>query len=139
MILTTRQFTAVPIISIFISSIFLSGCVGMGNNFDCNVDSGGRCAPMHQINHMANYGSFSSTGTFANQSYALDKSKTVKRKDSNTQPNIDGAMPPRSNLLRSNEKVQQIWIGPYEDTNGNYHEGSNVYTVVKKSEWINKE
>ena len=135
-LLTTRQSMVILIVNIFISGIFLSGCVGMGNNFDCNVDSGGRCAPMHQINHMANHGSFSATGIFANRPYAPDKSKSAERKDSNTQANIDGAMPPRSNLLRSNEKVQQIWIGPYEDVNGNYHEGSNVYTVMKKSEWL---
>jgi len=38
--------------------------------------------------------------------------------------------------IRSNEKIQQIWIGPYEDTNGNYHEAAYVYAVVKKGRWI---
>ena len=136
-LLTTKQFMVIPIVNIFIFSIFLSGCVGMGNNFDCNVDSGGRCAPMHQINQMANHGSFSSTGTFANKPYV--PLKTAERKNNSPQANVDGLTPPRNNLLRSNEKVQQIWIGPYEDANGNYHEGSNVYTVVKKSEWVDRE
>ena len=31
---------------------------------------------------------------------------------------------------------KQIWIGPYEDVNGNYHEPSYVYVVVKNGSWI---
>ena len=39
--------------------ICLSGCAGMSSKFDCEVDSGGKCAPMHHINQMANNGAFS--------------------------------------------------------------------------------
>lgn len=38
--------------------------------------------------------------------------------------------------IRNQENVQQIWIGPYEDEDGNYHEPSYVYTVVKKGSWF---
>ena len=129
------------LVGIFISGAFLSGCVGIGGNFDCNMDSGGRCAPMHQINRMASRGSFSSSEVATDKPYEVDKSRFALRKEIRTKQNILGATqsssnPLRSNLLRSDEKTQQIWIGPYEDANGNYHEGSNVYTVVKKSEWL---
>jgi len=107
-------------------SIFLSGCIGMGSKFDCNVDSGGRCAPMHHINQMANY------GAFTERPLKTDKSVLAEVKDTGTKQNIYGATP-----IRSNEKIQQIWIGPYEDANGNYHEGSYVYAVAKKSNWMN--
>lgn len=110
-----------------ILSIALSGCVGMGSKFDCNVDSGGRCIPMHHVNHMANY------GVFAEKPYKADKLILAESKDNKNTQNIYGATP-----TRSNEKIQQIWIGPYEDASGNYHEGSNVYAVVKKGEWANK-
>jgi hypothetical protein len=36
----------------------LSGCVGMGSKFDCNVSSGGKCLPMDKINQMADAGMF---------------------------------------------------------------------------------
>jgi hypothetical protein len=38
--------------------------------------------------------------------------------------------------IRKAESVQQIWIGPYEDQDGNFHEPSYVYTVTKKGTWI---
>jgi len=44
------------VFSIFLS--FLSGCAGMNNQFDCNVDSGGKCLSMDQINKMASSGMF---------------------------------------------------------------------------------
>ncbi len=108
-------------------TIFLSGCMGMGSKFDCNVDSGGRCAPMHHINQMANY------GAFTEKPYKADKLMLTEKKENKSAQNVYGAAP-----MRSNEKIQQIWIGPYEDSNGNYYEGTNVYVVVKKSEWANK-
>jgi hypothetical protein len=40
------------------------------------------------------------------------------------------------NLIRRGEDVQQIWIGPYEDRDGNFHEPSYVYAVVKNGAWI---
>lgn len=38
--------------------IFLAGCSVMNSKFDCNVSSGGRCAPMGQINKIATQGAF---------------------------------------------------------------------------------
>lgn len=40
------------------------------------------------------------------------------------------------NPIRKSENVQQIWIGPYEDQDGNFHEPSYVYAVVKSGSWI---
>ena len=129
MIFTNSNKNRLLIVKYFIVpmlTIFLSGCMGMGSKFDCNVDSGGRCAPMHHINQMANY------GAFTEKPYKANKLIFLEQKESKNIKNIYGATP-----IRSNEKIQQIWIGPYEDTNGNYHEGSNIYVVVKKSNWVN--
>lgn len=41
-----------------IVSMCLVGCAGMGSDFDCNADSGGKCLPMDQINKMADAGAF---------------------------------------------------------------------------------
>ena len=38
--------------------------------------------------------------------------------------------------IRSSEHVQQIWIGPFEDTDGNFHEPSYVYKVIKQGDWV---
>ncbi len=122
---SAKLITSLQLSVVSILGIFLSGCIGMGSKFDCNVDSGGRCAPMHNINQMANY------GAFTKKPYKADKLIFTEKKENKNTQNIYGATP-----IRSNEKIQQIWIGPYEDTNGNYHEGAYVYAVVKKSKWM---
>ena len=125
----------VPFFGIFLSTILLSGCVGMGSSFDCNVKSGGRCASMDKINNLAD----ADLGAF-DKSYAryanYPRSRSLKLK------NIDGKVSNSGHLsganvpLRSCESIQQIWIAPYEDNSGNYHLSSDVYTVVKSGGWI---
>jgi len=96
-------------------SIFLSGCAGMSSKFDCNPDAGGRGAPMHHINQMANYGAFSEAPALAVQHV----------------PAALQALAAHHAPVRSNKKVHQIWIAPYEDSSGNYHEATHVYAAIK--------
>ena len=110
--------------------IFLSGCVGMSSKFDCNIGSGGKCLPMHHINKMAVQGVF-------NENYGVSKENALTRAESKSNKKsgyllnaFDGTP------IRSNESIQQIWIGPHEDASGTYHEPSNIYVVVKKGSWI---
>ena len=45
-------------ISVLFLLLLLVGCTGMHSKFDCNVDSGGKCLPMDQINKLATQGAF---------------------------------------------------------------------------------
>ena len=112
-------------------TIFLSGCMGMNSKFDCNVSSDGRCMPMGSIHKMADRGEF-------NEGFnrrGIENNNTAKAKNNGTlhgYPLDTFAEKP----IRSAETIQQIWIGPYEDENSNYHEPSYVYAVVNKGKWI---
>jgi conjugal transfer pilus assembly protein TraV len=37
--------------------------------------------------------------------------------------------------LRYSESVMRVWIAPFEDTSGNYHQESEILTVVKPAHW----
>lgn len=39
------------------------------------------------------------------------------------------------NNLRSGEEVVRVWVAPYQDVNGNYHNASSFYTVVRNNNW----
>jgi conjugal transfer pilus assembly protein TraV len=123
--LSFSRFLACSIFAFFVS--FLSGCAGMGHQFDCNVSSGGKCAPMHNINKMADHGAFNDSQAHKGSTRNLIQMRYKKEYPLNS---FDGRP------IRSNESVQQIWIGPYEDVNGNYHEPSYLYTVVKNGSWV---
>jgi type IV conjugative transfer system lipoprotein TraV len=106
--------------------LFLSGCMSMNGKFDCNVGSGGRCAPMSHINKMASQGAFNESAMVSKEN-ALSKAENKITKNSINTFNTP---------IRSSESIQQIWIAPYEDNSGNYHEGSYLHTVVKKGKWV---
>ena len=120
---------------IFLSPILLvlSGCIGMNSKFDCNAASGGKCAPMSNINKMADYGAFQNTDadSRADSSKALTQANKNYHSLSAYPLNTFAGEP-----IRTNESIQQIWIGPYEDINGNYHEPSYMYTTIKKGKWF---
>ena len=121
---TMKKFVILKQSTFIFCTLFLSGCAGMNSSFDCDVGSGGKCVPMHHINKMANYGAFTEKSLKANNL------KPTEVKDMGAKQKIYGTLP-----IRSNEEIQQIWIGPYEDANGNYHEASSVYSVIKKGRW----
>jgi conjugal transfer pilus assembly protein TraV len=125
--------------TIFLIPLLLCGCVGMNSKFDCNVSSGGECAPMHSIHRMADQGMFHDAGNDTNHKHKLIQNSGLGK--INTPHGCHGY--PLDGFagkpIRSAESIQQIWIGPYEDANGNYHEPSYLYTVVKKGKWLSEE
>jgi len=41
----------------------------------------------------------------------------------------------KDNPQRHPETIRKIWIAPYEDNDGNYHQGSDVHTVLQPGFW----
>jgi len=111
---------------ILILPIILTGCAAMDSSFDCNVGSGGKCASMPTINKMANRGMFHSSRS--------SRGSTTDYK----LPDVNYGPSDKDSLLRLNESVQQIWIAPYEDASGIYHDASAIYMVAKKGRWTGK-
>ena len=110
------------------SAIFaLTGCAGMNSQFNCNKvgGKGVGCASLDQVNSMVNQGAFNNTSTSSNQNI----------KPSYTS-GFSVAAPTAGTPVRYSETIQQVWIAPYEDTSGNYHEPSMVYAVIQPSHWI---
>ncbi|EKE01929.1 MAG: conjugative transfer: assembly [uncultured bacterium] len=109
----------------------LSGCTSMNGKFDCNVGSGGKCAPMNHINQMANYGVFNDSQLQATKTNKMNKTHLTPMEAPTYVYRTPDGLP-----IRSGESIQKIWIGPYEDDAGNYHEPSYVYVVSKKGKWL---
>jgi len=90
--------------------IFLCGCAGMKKQQGCNIGTDSKCGSLD----------------------AVFNKQEKEKKEVMGYPISGYAGSP----IRSHEKVQQIWLGPYEDEDGNFHEPSYVYTVVKKGIWF---
>lgn len=111
---------------ILILPIILTGCSAMNSSFDCDVGSGGKCVPMPTVNEMANRGMFQ--GSRGRIGRAIDYKL----------PDVSNYASEKDSLLRLNESIQQVWIAPYEDTSGIYHDASSIYMVAKKGRWTGK-
>ena len=128
-------------IFIFYSFMMITGCASHNSKFDCNARPGGRCAPMGEINNMVDQGLFDerSKDSGKNLGYLgtdqlAEPHESLKIPLGYSQHQNNHGLSPE----RKKERVQQIWIAPYEDIEGNYHEASYVYSVIKQSAWGNR-
>ncbi len=118
-------------------SVVLSGCAGMSGKFGCNASAGDSCTPVSQVNAQADAGVFDHTPSGGsgyrtqNQTFSYADSTSAA-----TRGGYQGQTPIPGEPVRLGERVQRVWIAPYQDLSNNYHEPSYVYTVLNESHWI---
>lgn len=140
---------------LFLIAALLSGCAGMNTDFGCNEVQGvSSCTSMWNVNKMANEGDFnnatrvltnskgqmvitpaSGAGVVANPSIAAGAGPSTKNAPTQAVGYM-GPTPQPGAPIRYGETTEQIWIAPWVDTAGNYHEPAYIYTVVSSGHWI---
>lgn len=121
----------IKLISIFfITTVVLNGCSSLNSNFECSMKPGVRCESLDQVNDQVNRGEIGGTTM---QNISLYKPVAAMHPQSvyKDEINVLNHQP-----LRYGETVMRVWVAPYEDTAGNYHQESDIYTVIKPSHWI---
>ncbi len=103
-----------------LSCLMFTGCTKVNSEFDCPAPNGGSCKRMDQVYDLIN-----GEGGVAQESLAVAL---------NRNPLVMEGRP--GDPLRYGEGVMRVWIAPYEDTEGSYHQASQVYSVVQKGHWI---
>ncbi len=109
--------------------IGLSGCAHMSAPPRCPDSSGISCARVDQLNTMIDRGELGVTPVG-------EVSKGEENPFSNFSASYTNAMETNQPLWQS-EKVMQVWLAPYEDNSGNYHQASVIDTVVTPGHWSN--
>ena len=140
----------IKLLCLLTSAALLSGCAGMNSDLGCNQVQGmSACTSMWTVNKMANQGAFNNTshvvtdpnGKVITTSTTAGGTLSQQSSSSNPSPNGGtlGYMPPTSTTgepIRVSESTQQIWIAPWVDTAGNFHDSDYVYHVVTPGHWI---
>jgi conjugal transfer pilus assembly protein TraV len=85
--------------------LFLTGCSTLNSQFDCPMRPGIRCESLDQVNSRVDRGEIG-------------------------QEMLKTSLP-----IRKRETVLPIWIAPFEDTDGNYHQASEIYTILNPGHW----
>ena len=120
---------------ILISLIGLVGCSSSLNSaFDCPLTPGVVCKSLDQVNAAVNRGELGKDSCIGKNCISN------KSKNNRTTTNIFSTPYPMimktGEPLRYGERVIRVWIAPYEDDVGNYHQGTIINAVAKKGHWI---
>lgn len=114
---------------LMVSALTLSACSSMNGSFDCPNKAGVNCKSLDQINGMVDSGQIQGRSGLTGS----DDQRTVST-EFESYPGAVSYHPGAP--LRYGETVQRIWVAPYEDTEGNYHQDSLMYAIVKHGHWI---
>jgi len=106
----------------------LTACSTMNSDFDCPNKAGVNCKSLDQINHMVDSGQI--RGRMQTRC-VLGCSNNAEFETFSAMTSFQSGQP-----IRYGEAVQRIWIAPFEDTEGNYHQDSMMYAVMKSGHWI---
>lgn len=110
----------------------LTACTTMNSSFDCPNKAGVRCKSLDQINSLVD------TGEIRGRTQISPPAVTTCTDCREFQ-----AFPIRASFMpgqpiRYGETVQRIWIAPYEDNEGNYHQDNLMYAIMKGGHWIGR-
>lgn len=128
---------------IILSLLFTQGCAVMSSEFDCNKVGGIKsCVSLSEVNRMTEDGRITENGVQrANNSGLIDQSSHNATQVNEINKKMISSQLPKSSILgqpvRVGERVQKMIVFPYEDSVGNYHESSVIYSILTPSHWLN--
>jgi conjugal transfer pilus assembly protein TraV len=124
--------------ALIVSQFGMTGCTTMNSSFDCPNKAGVNCKSLDQINGMVDTGEIHgrTRGSVFDAAKGEKSEKSADRAEFQSFPMSAAFMPGQP--IRYGETVQRIWIAPYEDTEGNYHQDSLMYSIMKGGHWIGR-
>ncbi len=105
----------------------ISACSIYSKDFDCKYEKGVGCKSISEVNHMVNKGQLRSS--------VEDKTLPEPLHASVSQSSKPITMSDKGMIQRVQEEHLRVWIAPFQDEQGNFHEASVVHTVMKPGYW----
>lgn len=100
----------------------LSGCSVAKEQFDCKYSAGIGCRSITEVNKMVTDGTLGSTNTI-NPKVSVANSKVTTL---NAEPIA---------VKRVTEQYLRVWLAPFEDSEGHFHEDAIIHTVLRPGCW----
>ena len=127
--LNGQGLKALKFISIIVVLQGLGGCTKMSGTFDCPYGKGVGCRSITEVNQMVNDGKFNSVDSQASLQSPIvtsNKPQAITLAD-------------KARVHRIKEEHLKVWVAPFEDEQGNFHEDSVIHTVLKPGSWHTSE
>ena len=131
-----------------IASHLLVGCAAYDESFDCPAGKGIGCQSVTEVKKKLNQGAIDMPETTTEAAARCGgKTPFLPPIVSHGQGKIDFADQTAGidpvvfidshgmTLSRAREHPLRVWIAPYQDSDGNFHEASIVHTVIRPGYW----
>lgn len=112
-------------ISILALSANISACSLASKGFDCKYDKGVGCKSITEVNQMVDNGQLKGRTDKKLSNPIITSSQCLNPIALNSQGMIQ----------RVQEEQLRVWIAPYQDGQGDFHEASLIHTVIKPGSW----
>lgn len=112
------------------TSLLLAACSTTSETFDCQAGQGVGCKSISEVNQLVDQGSL---GTASQGFQPVLLSPTLH--DPSLPSAIEAPLLDGFQVQRVQEEHLQVWVAPFQDEEGNLHEGSVVHTVLKPGYW----
>jgi conjugal transfer pilus assembly protein TraV len=113
----------------------LCSCSTTSETFDCKEGKGVGCKSISEVNHMVDQGALGERDVVSTTpspifivptGFSEDKAANIPAEISL----MDGVA-----VHRVSEEHLRVWMAPFQDEQGNLHEGSVIHTVLKPGYW----
>lgn len=108
------------------AAINTSACALYSKEFDSKYEKGVGCKSISEVNQMVDDGSLKGSEEKLYVSSTDSKSERISK------PVI---LSDQGMLQRVEEEHLRVWVAPFQDEQGNFHEASVVHTVIKPGFW----
>lgn len=110
------------------ATICLSGCSSVSEVFDTPPGEGVGNKPISEVNRMV------SQGSLGKEDPSLPQVLSPVMGIPSLKPSAF-VLSDKTVIQRVPEQTGRVWIAPFQDEQGNFHEGSIVHTLITPSSW----
>ena len=106
----------------------LSSCAVLQEDFSCSTISGKPgCHSLREVSQSLKQGQFSEN---------TDMTADTHKPKPPSQLGYPAKTPKAGDPIRFGDYIQKVTVFPYEDSEGHYHDISQIFMVVKNSHWV---
>ena len=111
----------------------LSACTTASETFDSDPGKGVGAKSITEVNSMMDQGAIK--GVFQkNPDVAMVPPVFVNQAEKTFNPEVI-VLSDKSVIQRQPEQHRRVWIAPFQDEGGDFHEGSVIHTLMRSSYW----
>jgi hypothetical protein len=111
--------------------ILLAGCSLPSESFDCKEGKGVGCKSISQVNQLVNDGAVGAS----HDEELTPMPPPVIIQDSASPDSTGMDLGGEPIIQRMSAEHFRVWMAPFQDVRGNFHEGSVIHTLLKPGYW----